>query len=282
MQTIKYFRFSPLLKLLLAFLVIAGFTACEEDKTQNLEARNWSLTWSDEFDGAAGQGIDATKWTYDIGTGDNGWGNQELQYYTDEAENVSLDGDGNLVITARREAFGGSPFTSARIKTQDLFEQTYGRFEARMKTPYGPGMWPAFWLLGANIDEVNWPQCGEIDVMELRGQQPDKIAGSVHGPGYSGGNAITSDFTLENSRFDQEYHLFAIEWGEDYINYFVDDFLFNRITPEDVTGEWVFDQPFFMILNLAVGGNYVGFPTSQTPFPQTIVVDYIRVYQEQN
>jgi beta-glucanase (GH16 family) len=267
---------------ILAVLIMMAFTvtSCEVDENQNLEERSWQLTWSDEFDGAAGQAIDASKWAYDIGTGDNGWGNQELQYYTDRSENVSLDGSGNLVITARRESFGGSPFTSARIKTQGLFDQTYGRFEARMKTPYGPGMWPAFWLLGANIDEVNWPQCGEIDVMELRGQIPGKIAGSAHGPGYSAGDAITADFELENGRFDSKFHIFAIEWGEDYIDYFVDDFLYQRITPEDVTGEWVYNNSFFMILNLAVGGNYVGFPTSQTPFPQSIEVDYVRVYQQ--
>jgi beta-glucanase (GH16 family) len=268
--------------LVIAVLILVGIStsSCKVDEFQQLEDRSWQLVWSDDFEGTAGQAPDATKWAYDIGTGDNGWGNQELQYYTDRSENVSLDGSGNLVITARWETFAGSPFTSARIKTQGTFEQTYGRFEARMKTPYGPGMWPAFWLLGANVDEVNWPQCGEIDVMEMRGQQPEKIAGSVHGPGYSGGAAISSDYSLENSRFDLDFHVFAIEWGEDYIDYFVDDFLFQRITPEDVPGEWVYDHSFFMILNLAVGGNYVGFPTSQTPFPQTIEVDYIRVYQQ--
>lgn len=259
--------------LLLTAIIV---TSCEVDQNQNLEERDWQLTWSDEFEGSAGQAIDETKWTYDLGRGDNGWGNEELQSYTDNPDNVSLDGNGNLLITARRSGFG---FTSARIKTQGLFEQAYGRFEARMKTPYGPGMWPAFWLLGSNIDEVSWPQCGEIDVMELRGQLPNKIAGSVHGPGYSAGDAVTSDFELENNRFDAEYHVFAIEWGEDFIDFFVDDFVYQRITPEDTDGEWVYDQPFFMILNLAVGGTYVGFPTSQTPFPQSIVVDYVRVYQ---
>lgn len=263
----------------LAFVAIS-ITSCEVDQNQNLEERDWQLVWSDDFDGAAGQAIDAAKWNYEVGTGDNGWGNQELQYYTEGTNNVALDGNGNLALTAKRETFGGAPFTSARITTKGLFEQAYGRFEARMKTPYGPGMWPAFWLLGGNIDQVSWPQCGEIDVMELRGQIPNKIAGSVHGPGYSGGNAVSSDFELENGRFDAEYHVFAIEWGVDFIDYFVDDFLYQRITPDDVDGEWVYDQPFYMILNLAVGGNYVGFPTSQTPFPQTIEVDYIRVYQQ--
>lgn len=277
---------SPVSSLVLttAVLMMTVFTitGCEVDENQKLEERNWQLTWSDDFDGAAGQAVDPTKWTFDIGTGVNGWGNQELQYYTDRPENVSLDGTGNLLITAEREAFGGSPFTSARIKTKGLFEQAYGRFEARMKTPYGPGMWPTFWLLGANVDEVGRPQCGEIDIMEMRGHQPDRIAGSAQGPGYSAGNAVAAEFELENDRFDREYHIFAIEWGENYIDYFVDDFLYQRITPEDVTGEWVFDKPFFIILNLAVGGDYVGFPTGQTPFPQTIEVDHVRVFQQQN
>lgn len=282
LSNINILKYAPFGLILLAAATLVGITSCDVETTQTIEPKEWRLVWSDDFDGEAGQAIDPAKWTYDIGTGDNGWGNQELQYYTDHPENVSLDGTGNLVITARREAFAGSPFTSARIKTQGLFEQAYGRFEARIRTPHGPGMWPAFWLLGANIDEVSWPQCGEIDVMELRGQEPNKIAGSVHGPGYSGGDAISSDFALENNRFDLDYHVFAIEWGVDYIDYFVDDFLYQRITPGDVTGEWVYDHPFFIIINVAVGGNYVGFPTSETPLPQPMEIDWVRVYEEQN
>ncbi|MTB50010.1 family 16 glycosylhydrolase [Lewinella sp. W8] len=262
--------------------VLLVFSACEVDEEQQLEQRNYSLVWSDDFDGAAGESPDPNNWNFDIGTGDNGWGNQELQFYTDRTENVSMDGQGNLVITARRETFGGMPFTSGRITTKDKFEQQYGRFEARMKTPYGPGIWPAFWLLGANIDTSPWPQCGEIDVMELRGQEPNKIAGSLHGPGYSAGDAVTSDFALPNARFDDDFYIFAIEWGEDYIDYFVNDRLYQRITPEDADGEWVFDAPFYMLLNVAVGGTYVGFPTSQTPFPQPMIIDYVRVYQQTN
>ncbi len=192
----------------LSFLVMAAFlttsfSSCEVDEGQNLEDRSFRLVWSDEFDGEAGTLPNPESWTYDIGTGDNGWGNAELQYYTDSPNNVSLDGNGNLLITAQRESFGGQPFTSARIKTEGLFEQTYGRFEARLKAPIGPGVWPAFWLLGNNCAEEPWPQCGEIDVMELRGQAPNKIAGSLHGPGYNAGRAITSEFSLEDEgRFD--------------------------------------------------------------------------------
>ena len=263
----------------LAGLFLFSISSCEVDEAQNLEDRSWQLTWSDEFEGPAGQAPDNTKWTYDIGTGDNGWGNQELQYYTNDTKNVSLDGNGNLVIKAINETFGGAAFTSGRIKTQGLFAQKYGRFEARLKTPYGPGLWPAFWMLGENIDEVSWPQCGEIDIMELRGQQPNIALSSLHGPGYSGGLAITTPFALQNNRFDAEFHVFAVEWGEGWVEFFIDETLFKRITPEDVPGEWVYDQPFFMILNVAVGGTFVGFPTPQTPFPQEMVIDYVKVYQ---
>ena len=270
----------------MAFLlaIAACFTliSCEVEPIQEIEERSWNLVWSDDFDGPAGQAPDASKWTYDIGRGDNGWGNEEAQYYTDRPENVSLDGEGNLKITAIRETFGGAAFTSARIKTQGIFAQAFGRFEARIKTPYGPGIWPAFWLLGENIDQVGWPQCGEIDVMELRGQAPNLIAGSVHGPGYSAGQAISSSYGFESQRFDTDFYTFAVEWGEDYIDYFVDDFVYKRITREEVEedGEWVFDQPFHMLLNVAVGGTYVGFATGRTPFPQTMEVDYVRVYQQ--
>lgn len=254
------------------------FSGCQDD--ENGTNRSWQLVWEDEFEGEAGAAPDSSKWTYDIGTGDNGWGNAELQYYTDRPENVALDGEGNLVITSINESFSGSSFTSGRIKTQGIFEQAYGRFEARMQLPYGPGMWPAFWLLGNDIEEVSWPQCGEIDVMEYRGQQPNVVHGSLHGPGYSGATPVTKNFTLQADRFDVGFHIYAIEWGEDYIDFFVDDTLYQRVTPNDVPGEWVYDHPFFIILNVAVGGNFVGFPTEQTVFPQTTLVDWVKVYKE--
>jgi beta-glucanase (GH16 family) len=245
------------------------------------EVPNYQLVWQDEFDGPQGQNPDSTKWAFDIGTGDNGWGNQELQYYTNRSENISLDGSGNLVITARRESFGGRAFTSARIKTQGLFEQTYGRFEASIKMPWGPGIWPAFWLLGSDVEIVGWPQCGEIDIMEYRGQQTNLIHGTVHGPGYSGGNSVTKSFGFEQARFDTDFHLFVVEWGTDYIRFYVDDVLYQQIEPGDLSGPWVFNHPFFIILNVAVGGNYVGFPTNETPFPQSMIIDYVRVYKAQ-
>lgn len=258
-------------------MIISG---CEQQPVQVLPERTWTLSWSDEFDGPTGSGPDKSKWTFDIGTGNDGWGNNELEYYTNRPANVQLNGEGHLVITARRESYRGSAYTSARIKTQGMFSQTYGRFEARIKTPTGPGIWPAFWLLGDNITEVSWPQCGEIDIMEQRGQEPAITHGSVHGPGYSGGNAKTKAYGLMSGRFDSDFHVYAIEWGESYIDFFIDEYLYQRIQPSDLKGEWVFDKPFFMILNVAVGGNYVGYPTSGTPFPQSMIIDYLRVYKK--
>jgi len=168
----------------------------------------------------------------------------------------------------------------ARLLTKGLFEQQYGRFEARIRLPYGKGMWPAFWLLGSNIDQVGWPQCGEIDVMENGGSKPTIVSSAVHGPGYNGGQAIFKEYDFENERVDTEFHVYGIEWGPRYINFYVDDALYNTITPDDVTGEWVFDNgPFYILLNLAVGGVFDGPPNDETVFPQTMVVDYVRVYQ---
>lgn len=266
----------------IVFFCYLSYYGCIPDDFQKIEDRNWILTWSDEFNGISEQLPDTVKWKFDIGTGAGGWGNQELQYYTNRPQNVAMDGEGHLVITANNESYAGSPFTSARINTKGLFEQKYGRFEARVKTPYGPGIWPAFWLLGADIDTVSWPQCGEIDIMEIKGQTPYLIQGSLHGPGYSGGNPMTKTYALPNGRFDEDFHIMAIEWDEEKIDFFVDDYLYQRIERGDVPGEWVYDHPFYIILNIAVGGNYVGFPSSYTPFPQKMQIDYVRVYNEAN
>lgn len=262
----------------LATMALA-FTSCEKQAVQTLEKREWQLVWSDEFTGTTGTAPDNTKWGYDIGRGPNndGWGNAELQTYTNSTDNVKLDGNGNLSITA---IANGNSFTSGRIKTQGKFAYGYGRFEARIKTTAGPGLWPAFWMMGENINTVGWPQCGEIDIMEQKGQQPNITYGTIHGPGYSAGNSIGKAYGLQNGRFDANFHIYAVEWGADYIDFFVDNYLYQRITPQNVKGEWVFNQPFFLLLNVAVGGNYVGFPTSGTPFPQTMLVDYVRVYKQ--
>lgn len=271
---------SALFYVLLTTMTFAAGCGTESSQ-ESPDDEGLQLVWSDEFDGAAGELPDSDNWTYDIGRGSSGWGNQELQYYTNRAENVAHDGDGNLVITALKESFQGAGYTSARILTQNLVEYKYGRFEARLKTPYGPGVWPAFWMLGANFGTVGWPDSGEIDIMELRGQEPSKIAGSIHGPGFSGGNAITRSYTLPNGRFDTEYHLFAVEWTQDKMDFYVDDVRYQTITRTDVSnrnGTWVFDQPFFIIMNIAVGGTYVGPPSPDTTFPQTMIIDYVRVY----
>lgn len=271
-------KYSKLYLFVFLFVSLTVYS-CNTVDYQQLDERNWELVWSDEFNGPSGASPDPAKWRFDVGTGQDGWGNQELQYYTNRPSNVSQDGNGNLVITAHREAFGGMPFTSGRINTKGLFEHAYGRFEARIKNPHGPGIWPAFWLLGSNIDTVGWPQSGEIDIMEMRGQDPMIIHGSLHGPGYSAGNPISGSHAIPNSRFDADFFIYAIEWFPDRIDFFVDDYLYNRINKADAPGEWVFNQPFFILLNVAVGGTYVGFPLDQTPFPQQMTVDYIRVYR---
>ena len=251
------------------------FIGCSTDEKQTVITMK-ELVMQDEFDtnGAPNPSL----WSYNIGTGNNGWGNNELQYYTDRPENIVVE-NGMLKITAIRELYLGSGYTSARILTKGKFEKKYGRFEARIKLPWGKGIWPAFWMLGANSDTVIWPQCGEIDVMEYLGNNPTTVFGTVHGPGYSGAESISKNYSLLNNRFDNDFHVFGIEWGENYINYYVDDVLYNQITPEDVPGEWVFNEPFYIILNMAVGGNLPGTPNSQTVFPQTMLVDYIRVYE---
>ncbi len=270
---INKIKSSIVISLLLCVITIGVFN-CSTDETQTV-TNFTNLTWEDEFD--VDGALNSDYWDYNIG-GD-GWGNNELQYYTDRLENVKVE-DGMLHITALQESFEGSEYTSARIITKGKFEQTYGRYEARIKLPWGQGIWPAFWLLGADIDTNPWPNCGEIDVMENRGQEPTLINGTVHGPGYSGGESITKAYELDSDRFDTDFHIFGIEWGPSYINFYVDDVLYNQITPDDVTGEWVYDHDFFIIMNVAVGGNYVGSPNENTVFPQTMMVDYVKVYQE--
>ncbi len=236
-----------------------------------------TLVWSDEFGGSAGTPPDPSKWTYDIGTD---WGNSQLEFDTSRPSNVSLDGQGRLAITARVEPYQGRSYTSGRINTRGLFDQTKGRFEARIQLPIGRGLWPAFWLLGSDVGTTGWPGCGEIDIMEYRGQEPARVHGSLHGPGYSGAGALTRSFTLSNGRFSDGFHVFAVEWRTNEIRYLVDDVVYQTITPSSLpaNGRWVFDHPFTIILNLAVGGNYVGPPDITTTFPQTMLVDYVRVY----
>lgn len=267
-------------------VVVVGLSACgPTNGTPIKPPEAWALSWADEFDGPAGT-PDATKWVLETGRGPNndGWGNAELQTYTARPENVALDGQGNLVITAQREAFEGQPYTSGRITTQGLFAQRYGRVEARIRVPAGKGLWPAFWMLGANIKEVSWPRCGEIDILELRGHQPGAVISSLHGPEYSGGGAISKRFALEGSTFDADFHVFRVDWDPAVISFFVDDQLFQSVTAHTVLGggrSWVFDTPFFLIFNVAVGGSFLtptGQPDQNTVFPQRMTVDWVRAY----
>lgn len=240
----------------------------------------WDLVWSDEFQGEAGSSPNPNIWVFD--QGGDGWGNQQLEYNTNRAENASLDGDGHLTIVARKEKYLNNDYTSARIKTLGKKELRYGRIEARIKLPRGQGIWPAFWMLGSSFEDVGWPKCGEIDVMEYRGQQRFEVQGSLHGPKYSAGECITKGFKLQGDRgFDEDFHVFAVEWDPGRLTWAVDGEVYHVVDSAAVTakGPWVFHEPFFLILNVAVGGAYVGQPDATTEFPQTMLVDYVRVFK---
>jgi beta-glucanase (GH16 family) len=244
----------------------------------------WTLRWSDEFDAADGTRPDPARWVYDLGGG--GWGNDELQTYTERPENAVVR-DGALVITARAERFTGRDgvvrdYTSARLKTRDRFAQTYGRFEARIQVARGQGIWPAFWMLGVDIDAAGWPACGEIDIMENIGREPTTIHGTLHGPGYSGGAALGASVTSRDGRpFADAFHVYAVEWEQDEVRWYLDGAQYASRRRDDLppSARWVFDHDFFMLLNLAVGGRWPGPPDSSTRFPQEMKVDYVRAYQ---
>jgi beta-glucanase (GH16 family) len=249
------------------------------------------LVWSDEFNARAGTAPNAAVWGQEVGDGTAngipGWGNAELEYYTPGTANVATDGKGNLQITAREADgslmcyYGPCEYTSARLLTKDRFEVAYGRLEARIKVPRGSGLWPAFWMLGTDLDRVGWPQAGEIDVMEHVGREPNEVFGTIHGPGYSGGQSYGDTYDLGRPVAD-DFHVFAIEWQPDHIAWFVDGVPFFEASRVDayLQGKpWVFNHPFFLLLNLAVGGNLGGPVGSETVFPQSLLVDYVRLYQ---
>ena len=264
---------------LLCFFCLFGIPAATQ--VPSPARANWVLTWSDEFNGPNGAAPDPGKWTPQ--TGGNGWGNRELEYYTARRQNVHQE-NGNLVIEAMREPFTGSDgvhrdYTSARIITQGHFAQKSGRFEARIKLPSGRGIWPAFWLLGDNIKTVSWPGCGEIDIMENIGSEPATNHGSMHGPGYSDDQSLTGAYDLPSGRFSDGFHVFSLEWEPSAVRFYVDGHLYETRTPRDLPGKpWVFDHPFFILLNVAVGGSWPGSPDASTVFPQRMLVDYVRVY----
>ncbi len=213
-------------------------------------------------------------------TGGGGWGNSELQYYTARTNNARIE-NSQLIIEARQESFSGSNYTSARLKTQGKVSWLYGRMEARIKIPKTQGIWPAFWMLGTNITSVNWPNCGEIDIMENIGREPTQVHGTIHGPGYSGGGSIGRAYPSPgNAAFGDDFHLYAIEWTTNQIKWFVDGVQFFGVNPASLPAgaAWVFNKPEYILLNVAVGGNWPGNPDGTTVFPQRMVVDYVRVY----
>ncbi len=272
----------------LLFAMILGgvwvVTAAAQTSGSQAASPAWKLVWSDEFNGPNGSAVDSSKWVSETGGG--GWGNNELEYYTKRVQNAWQQ-DGNLMIKVLQEKYKGADgvsrdYTSARLKTLGKFSQTYGRFEARMKIPRGQGIWPAFWMLGNDIEKPGWPDCGEIDIMENIGKEPAMVHGTIHGPGYSGAGGIGSSFSLPgNPSFADDFHLYAVEWEPKAIRFYVDDHLYATRTPTDLPKEtkWVYDYPFFLLLNVAVGGDWPGNPDASSVFPQTMLVDYVRVYQ---
>jgi len=265
---------TPGATLLLTLLLLLA--SCTPAATPVPVPEGWQLVWHDEFGGRA---IDRANWTYDLGGW--GWGNGEAQFYTDRSENARIE-DGLLIIEARQEKYEDSYYTSARLKTQGLQEFQYGRIEARIKVPAGAGLWPAFWMLGASFDGTNWPDCGEIDIMEYVGREPDLVIGTAHGPGYSGALGL-SRWNRQTYNIADDFHTFAIEWQAGQITWFYDGAEYFTLTRADVGDrQWVFDQPFFIILNLAIGGTLGGTIGLDTAFPTQLQVDYVRVFQVAN
>lgn len=233
------------------------------------------LVWQDEFES---ESLNLDDWTFETGTGTNGWGNNELQYYTDQ--NTSL-ANGYLIIEAREESKGGQSYTSSRLITLDKQEFKYGRVDIRAVLPEGQGIWPALWMLGANINSVDWPACGEIDIMEMVGGgsgRDDTVYGTVHWSNAGEYASYGDSYALQSGVFSDEFHVFSVEWDSDAIKWYVDDVLFNEvdITPAELSE---FQEDFFFIFNVAVGGDWPGSPDSSTTFPQRMIVDYIRMFQ---
>ncbi len=265
--------YSMLLAAILVTLLVACGGAPAPTATPIPELPGWELVWHDEFDGKT---INSANWTYDLGGG--GWGNGEAQYYTNRSENARVE-NGLLIIEARQEKYEGSYYTSARLKTQGLQAFQYGRIEARLKVPAGAGLWPAFWMLGDNFSTVGWPDCGEIDIMEYVGREPDLIMGTLHGPGYSGALGL-GQWNRQSYPIADDFHTYAVEWKEGQVDWYYDGVKYFTVTRADVGDrQWVFDHPFFIILNLAIGGSLGGTIGLQTAFPAQYQVDYVRVYR---
>jgi beta-glucanase (GH16 family) len=291
------------------FLAIAAWPVCRPEAAESAAAE-WKLAWSDEFDGKE---IDRTKWDFDLGNGFynydsntwiSGWGNDELQYYTHETDNAFVK-DGMLHIRAVKESRHGCGFTSARLKTRkkdgsSLFSQKYGKFEFRAKLPTGKGIWPALWMLPQDEKYGGWPSSGEIDVMEARGQEPTKVLGTLHfGSGWPANTHISKDYVLPKESTIADFHVYTLEWEPGEIRWYVDSHLYSTQTfwwssgkqdggkgakpsKEADLNPWPapFDQPFYIVMNVAVGGKFLGNPDKMTAFPAEMVVDYVRVYEK--
>lgn len=253
-------------------------------------ATTWTLIWSDEFDGAAGSRVDATKWGHDVGdgcaNGNCGWGNNEKEYYTDAPENVSHDGEGHLRIVARQAPagltcyYGACRYTSGKITTRGKMSAAPGRVEARIKLPAGQGLWPAFWMLGNDFPTVPWPACGELDIMEFKGSTPGAMSSAIHGPGYSGNTPFAQSYPSAIGNFTSDFHTYGVEWDAGSVRFSVDGaphYIVARVDLQQY-GTSILDRPYFVILNLAVGGNFDGDPRSDGIFPATMLVDWVRVY----
>jgi hypothetical protein len=242
--------------------------------TTPTEYPGYTLKWSDEFSGTA---VNTSDWTFEKGN-NNGWGNNELENYTDRSQNVFVS-NGNLVIEARQETLSGFNYTSTRMITKGKRSFTYGRIDIRAKVPKGKGIWPALWMLGSNIDQKSWPACGEIDIMELIGQEPNKVHGTVHYGASAPSRNKTGSYILSSGSFDQEFHVYSLIWDKDNLKILVDDINYFSAKSSDISSPYPFDLPFFFIFNIAVGGNWPGSPDNTTIFPQRMVVDYVRVFQ---
>jgi beta-glucanase (GH16 family) len=253
----------------------------------------WVQVWSDEFDGASGSGIDATKWDYQVADGCAeglcGWGNSEREYYTSAPENIALNGQGQLAIVARRAPaglacyYGPCLYTSGKITTRSRMLAAPGRVEARIRLPAGQGLWAAFWMLGHNHPATPWPLSGELDIMENKGSQATTTSSAVHGPGYSGATPFAHAQSFAPGTGADGFHTFAVEWDANHVSFFIDGAVHYGITRPELErfGQSILDQPFFVILNLAVGGHFDGDPRSDAIFPATMLVDYVRVYARQ-
>jgi beta-glucanase (GH16 family) len=284
MKNILIIQACLLLVLLVSFSCDSSTTITETEETEDPieeEEKEWQLVWADEFEG---EELDESKWSFQYGTGAaeglNGWGNNELQYYTDRPENITID-DGILNITARNEQFEGMNYTSGRIRTMGKRDWTYGRVEVRAKLPRGQGIWPAIWMLPTDEIFGGWPKSGEIDIMEMVGHEPEKVHGTVHyGPDWPENQFTGTSYSLDDGTFADDFHIFSIEWKMDSIKWFVDGNEFFSVTPSRLQPhQYPFNARFHLVMNLAVGGNWPGIPDETTEFPQSLIVDYVRIYQ---